>query len=82
MQKEVQNCKKEEEPEQGLEIQVMCDGCDTDPLIGKRYKCTTCADYDLCHICHANRGSIHPGHEFENIPGVLTQGGVCVSDGA
>ncbi|CAK9033502.1 unnamed protein product [Durusdinium trenchii] len=76
VQKEVQNCKKEEEEEeQALEIHptVMCDGCEADPLIGKRYKCTTCADYDLCHICHANRDSIHPGHEFENIPGVLTQ---------
>ena len=75
VQKEAQGCKKEEEEEeQAVEIHrnIMCDGCETkQPLIGKRYKCTTCADYDLCQICHAKRDSIHPGHEFEKIPGVL-----------
>lgn len=61
--------------EQPLEIHpnIICDGCETDPLIGKRYKCLTCKDYDLCQVCYANHDSVHPGHEFEIRPGLLCE---------
>ncbi|KAG0639971.1 Serpin domain-containing protein [Tuber brumale] len=29
---------------------IVCDGCDRG-LVGPRYKCVQCADYDLCAIC-------------------------------
>jgi len=42
---------------------VQCDGCGQCPLVGNRYKCTTCPDYDLCESCEAKK--VHfPDHQF------------------
>ncbi len=38
-------------------IHVACDGCSIYPLVGKRYSCTTCGNYDLCSDCEKK------GHE-------------------
>ena len=38
-----------------------CDGCNTYPIIGRRYKCGTCAEYDLCGEC-VEKG-IHSEHK-------------------
>jgi len=50
---------------------VICDGCDQAPLRGPRFKCTSCADCDLCAHCFADKGSACggkcDGHEFETI---------------
>ena len=37
---------------------IKCDGCGQCPLIGARYKCTVCADFDLCQSCEGR--SMHP----------------------
>jgi hypothetical protein len=30
---------------------VTCDGCKMSPIVGHRFKCLTCTDYDLCDRC-------------------------------
>ncbi|CAJ1441160.1 unnamed protein product [Effrenium voratum] len=46
---------------------VTCDGCHS-PVVGPRFKCKSCADYDLCGVCYAKKGEVHSGpcagHEF------------------
>jgi len=37
---------------------VRCDGCDVFPIVGPRYNCTVCPDFDLCAKCEA--ASVHP----------------------
>ena len=33
---------------------VGCDGCNEAPLIGTRWKCADCFNYDLCSACFVN----------------------------
>jgi peptidoglycan hydrolase-like protein with peptidoglycan-binding domain len=37
---------------------VRCDGCNVFPIVGARYNCTVCPDFDLCAKCEAS--SAHP----------------------
>jgi hypothetical protein len=37
----------------------VCDGCRAHPIIGKRYSCPTCGNYDLCSACQ-EKGHEHP----------------------
>jgi len=60
---------------------IICDGCEKDPLIGKRFKCTTCRDYDLCETCHNNRHAIHPEHSFYRMPAPFSLELSVVCDG-
>lgn len=45
---------------------ITCDGCQMYPLIGNRYKCSVCYDYDLCESCENKIGDSH-GHCFIKI---------------
>jgi len=41
---------------------VACDNCNQSPILGKRFKCLECEDYDLCERCHKRNnldGSVH-----------------------
>ncbi|XP_073957503.1 sequestosome-1-like isoform X4 [Choristoneura fumiferana] len=44
---------------------VTCDGCDG-MVVGYRYKCTSCDDYDLCARCEAS--GVHPDHCMVRVP--------------
>ena len=60
--------KKEEKKEEKKEIHyyVTCDGCNMKPLIGKRYKCKGCPNFDYCEKCYEKNKEKH-GHEFRLI---------------
>ena len=44
---------------------VTCDECGKHPLIGFRYKCLICADFDVCHECRTITS--HPHKAFTTI---------------
>ena len=39
-----------------------CDGCDTSPIKGTRYRCLECHDYDLCYSCNNKGNALHNCH--------------------
>lgn len=62
---------------------VVCDGCGNDdtPLVGVRYMCTNCDNYDLCEKCLLNgvvTGKHQADHCMMRIP-VPKPSGSCVS---
>lgn len=46
-------------------LDIICDGCDAE-VIGFRYKCLQCRDYDLCMRCEAKL--VHDEHTMIRIP--------------
>lgn len=53
---------------------IVCDGCKVTPIIGVRYKCANCNDYDLCEQCEKKASSIHnPSHVFIKLNTPLPQ---------
>eukprot|EP01090_Pellita_catalonica_P002431 TRINITY_DN1200_c0_g1_i1.p1 TRINITY_DN1200_c0_g1~~TRINITY_DN1200_c0_g1_i1.p1 ORF type:complete len:355 (+),score=59.47 TRINITY_DN1200_c0_g1_i1:72-1136(+) len=45
---------------------ALCDVC-TNVIVGKRYKCNDCADYDHCETCRKLEGVHDPSHTFTEI---------------
>jgi len=39
---------------------VKCDGCGMLPIIGSRYHCSVCDDFDYCEVCEASKEHAHP----------------------
>jgi hypothetical protein len=37
----------------GVHTGIHCDGCQQAPIVGPRFKCQVCPDYDLCGTCEA-----------------------------
>ena len=47
-------------------VYVCCDGCNQDPIVGFRWRCFNCPNYDLCTMCYMT--DIHDtNHRFERI---------------
>jgi hypothetical protein len=44
---------------------VTCDGCGANPIVGPRFKCETCPDYDLCGNCFPSLKEVHSVHTNE-----------------
>ena len=45
---------------------ITCDGCGVFPIIGCRYKCAICEDFDFCEECEKKYGEEH-SHPFLKI---------------
>jgi len=43
---------------------VACTGCGISTICGPRFTCRSCADFDLCGECFANK-ALHHGHAFD-----------------
>ena len=62
----IYNKKKEEKKEcpkdkKDVHEGIICDGCHAAPIVGVRYKCAVCSDYDLCEKCEEkNEKHLHP----------------------
>ena len=54
---------KKEKNEKLVHPNIICDGCEKRPLVGKRYKCKVCKDFDFCEECYEKNKAIHK-HEF------------------
>ncbi|XP_017206323.1 sequestosome-1 isoform X2 [Oryctolagus cuniculus] len=64
--KEKKECRRDhrppcaqEAPRNMVHPNVICDGCNG-PVVGTRYKCSVCPDYDLCGACEAK--GLHQEH--------------------
>ena len=63
--------KKEDKKENKKEEKIVhafyiCDGCNMNPIVGKRYKCKVCNNFDFCEKCYEQKQKEH-GHEFQLI---------------
>ena len=45
---------------------ITCDGCGISPIVGSRYKCAVCQNFDFCEICEEKLSSEHQ-HPFIKI---------------
>jgi ankyrin repeat protein len=43
-----------------------CDACECE-ILGPRYHCKSCVDYDYCFMCQIGSEKLHSGHEWEVI---------------
>jgi len=59
------NDKKEDEKKE-IHYNFMCDGCGMNPIVGKRYKCNSCRNFDYCEKCYEKNKSTHK-HSFNAI---------------
>jgi len=49
-----------------IHYHIACDGCNQSPLIGDRYKCETCENFDFCSKCY-KEGKHEKNHKFKLI---------------
>ena len=58
--------KKEKIEKKEIHHFVTCDGCKMSPLVGKRYKCECCPNFDFCEECYKKKSEKH-GHSFKKV---------------
>ena len=58
--------KKEEKGKKEVHALVTCDGCKKCPIVGKRFKCESCPNFDFCEECYKKKKDNH-GHSFKQV---------------
>lgn len=51
---------EESNPSKVVHARIECDGCGEGPIVGVRYKCSVCPDFDYCERCEARIEHPHP----------------------
>ena len=64
-EKKEEKTKKDAKNESEVHYGVTCDACDKQPIVGNRYKCEVCEDFDICG--HCEDAGEHPGHNMKRI---------------
>mmetsp|Transcript_8649 Transcript_8649/g.9003 ORF Transcript_8649/g.9003 Transcript_8649/m.9003 type:complete len:203 (-) Transcript_8649:40-648(-) len=56
-------------PDSSRHLSVRCDECKVHPLLGRRYKCLDCKNFDYCEACYLKHrlNSQHSNHSFNCI---------------
>jgi len=73
---------KRRDPVNNVHSNIRCDICNVYPIVGVRFQCTVCNDFDLCAECEAKSGS-HPidhplvKHRHAVSTAVVHQGVTC-----
>ncbi len=52
--------KEEKKEEKIVHEHIICDGCNMSGIVGHRFKCAVCADFDLCAECEDKGEHPHP----------------------
>ncbi len=50
-------------PDYSVHINTICNGCNMNPLMGRRYKCLQCSNFDYCERCYLYNKKFHT-HTF------------------
>ena len=58
--------KKKEDKEEEKHYFVECNGCKMIPIVGKRYKCQICPNFDFCEKCYETEKETHK-HNFKTV---------------
>jgi len=48
-----------DERPKAVHTRYYCDGCNVHPIVGPRFKCTVCHDFDFCERCEASKPHDH-----------------------
>ena len=62
----VQEIEEKEDIIKGIHKHYNCDGCGMKPIVGIRYRCKECKNFDYCENCMEKNINIHK-HQFEKI---------------
>ena len=59
--------KSQAKVEKNVHLNVTCDGCGVHPIVGVRYKCAVCRNFDFCENCEKKEALKH-GHPLVRLP--------------